>query len=788
MMEGRLTTEGRPGSARFGRIKKELLSTRVYLCPERAYLVTDFFKRHSNLKKPVLVRKAEALKYILENKSVHIYSDELIVGNMGSHRISALIQPELAGVFMGTELLYIDSRKTTPLQCFWKDRLNLLFNIFPYWLIRNMPVKAFMPDMGRLLHYVTDQLNARYYLINEAGGIGHFLPNYEKMLNLGVTGYLNLFSDKTGAIYDAARIACNGIVRHGERLADEAERMARDEKDPLRYHELKEISRICRKVPLEPAETFREALQSLWLTHMAVCLESLNSAISFGRIDQYLYPFYERDMKYGLITPEEARELLLCFTAKCAEHVFLMSEKLSQYHGGYLVVQAAVVGGMNSYGNDAVNDLSYLFLDVMEQAGLRDPNYQVRVHQGSPEAFLRRACEVVKKGNGVPALFGDEASVKSLVAHGYPLEEARNYGVVGCVELALPGKSFFSTDAGLFNLPMCMELALNRGRRMKGGPCVGADTPDPKQFKDIGRVIEAFRTQVNFMVNRMIGDLQIVEKGNARYHPTPFSSMLVDGCLESGKDVSEGGAQYNSSGIQGVGVADVADSLAALETLVFVQHRYSMAEVLRALKDNFARDAVMWTELKRAPKYGNDDPLSDGYANMVAGIFHEELGRHRNTRGGPYVPGYYTVTCHVAFGEQTGALPSGRRAGAPFAPGLGPCNGCDRLGPTAIMNSAASVDARLSPNGYALNLRFDPSTVSGNRGTETLMALTRGFFESGGMEVQFNVLDPGMLEDARRHPGKYPGLVVRVSGYCAYFDDLPDAAKEEIIARTCLKP
>ena len=784
MLKSGMTAVEQPGSARFGRIKKELLSTDVYLCPERASLVTDFFKHYDDPRKPMVVRRAEALKYILENKSVHVYHDELIAGNIGSHRISALIQPELAGVFMGTELLTIDRRKTTPLQCSWRDRMKLLFQVFPYWLTRNMAFKAFMPDTGRLLRYVADQLDARYYLINEAGGIGHFLPNYEKMLNLGVKGYLDLFTDKDGPLYDAARIACEGVVRFANRTADEAERLAREEKAPGRYLELKEIERICRKVPQEPAGTFHEALQSLWLTHMAICLESLNSAISFGRIDQYLYPFYKRDIENGTLTREGALDLLLCFTAKCAEHVFLMSEKLSQYHGGYLVVQAAVIGGTDGQGNDAVNDLSYLFLDVMEQAGLRDPNYQARVHRGSSEPFLRRALDVVKKGNGVPALFSDEACVKSLIAHGYPEAEARNYGVVGCVELALPGKSFFSTDAGLFNLPMCLELALNRGRRMKGGHRVGADTPGPENFKNIGDVIEAFRMQVNHMIGLMINDLHVIEKGNALYHPTPLSSMLVDGCLESGKDVSEGGALYNSSGIQGVGVADVADSLAALETVVFVQRHYSMSQVLKALKSNFEGYSVMRAELNRSPKFGNNDPLPDGYAGIVAGIFHTVLAGHQNKRSGPYVPGYYTVTCHVAFGRHTAALPSGRRAGEPFAPGLGPGNGCDHLGPTAVMNSTASVDAGLAPNGYALNLRFDPATVAGEKGTDILTALTKGFFESGGMEVQFNVLDPQMLEDARQHPGKYPGLVVRVSGYCAYFDDLPDAAKGEIIART----
>jgi len=787
MIESTLTAKGRSNSPRFARIKKELLSTLVYVCPERAYLVTDFFKRFDDPAEPMIVRKAKALQYVLKHKSAQIYSDELLVGNMGTRRISALIQPELAGVFMGPELLSIDRRKTTPLQCSWRDRIKLLLDIFPYWLTRNMPVKAFLPDIGKLVRYAKDQLNATYYLINEAGGIGHFLPNYEKMLKLGVKGYLDLFSDKRGPIYDAVRIVCEGLLDFSGRLAQEADRMAGDEKDPIRYLELREIARICRKVPAVPAETFQEALQSLWLTHMAICLESLNSAISFGRVDQYLYPYYRRDLEDGRITPDAARELLLCFTAKCAEHVFLVSEKLSQYSSGYLVVQAAIIGGVDREGNDAINDLSYLFLDVMEESGLRDPNYQARIHANSPDTYLRRVAEVVKKGNGVPALFGDEAAIGSLVAHGYPLEEARNYGVVGCVELALPGKSFFSTDAGLVNLPICLELALNRGRRLKGGSRIGPETADPLTFVDIGQMIDAFRIQVDFMVARMVSDLKVIELGNRNYHPTPFSSMLVDGCLESGKDISEGGALYNSGCIQGVSVADVADSLAALETVIFQRRKYTMADVIRALKNNFTGNPKLWAELRNAPKFGNDEALPDNYANTVAGIFHHALAKHRNTRGGPYVSGFYTITCHVAFGKLTAALPNGRKAGEPFAPGLGPCNGCDRLGPTAVMNSVAHIDSTLAPNGYALNLRFDPATLAGDRGTEILMALAKGFFESGGMEAQFNVLDPEMLEDAQRNPGKYPGLVVRVSGYCAYFDDLPDAAKSEIISRTRLK-
>ncbi len=743
-------------SQRFSRIKRELLSTHVNLCPERAILITDYFKHRDNPREPTIIRRAKALSHLLGHKSVKIFPDELIVGNMGSHRVSALIQPELAGIFMSTELLWIDRRKTNPLRMARRERIKLLLQVYPYWLLRNMPFRAFSPHYRQFLRFALEQLDATYYLINEAGGIGHFLPNYEKMLKLGVKGYLESIEGKEGDLYQAARIACEGLVDFAHRFAQEAERLAADEKNPIRAVELKEIARICHKVPYNPAETSHEALQSLWLTHMAVNLEGLNSAISFGRMDQYLYPYYKIDLEQGRISRDTACELLLCFSAKCTEHVFLLSEKVSQFHGGYLVVQAAIVGGMDRNGKDAVNDLTYLFLDVMEEAGLRDPNYQARVHSGSPEKYMERVAEVARKGHAVPALFGDEAAIASLEAHNYPLEEARDYGVVGCVELALPGKSFFSTDAGLFNLPLCLELALNQGMRFKSRRRIGVATADPATFTSIEQVSGAFQAQVEYMAARMVSDLQVVEKGNRDYHPTPLSSMLVDGCLESGKDVTASGALYNSSGIQGVGVADVADSLAALDHVVFQRRKYTMPQVMRALRTNFATAPEIHAELSQAPKYGNDHQSPDRYADLVARIFHDALAKHVNTRGGQYVPGFYSVTCHIAFGKKVGALPSGRRAGEPFAASLGPANGRDRSGPTALLKSVARVDSRLSPNGYALNLRFDPATLAGDEGVNVLVGLIKGFFGYGGMEMQLNVVDPKMLEDAQDAQHAHP--------------------------------
>lgn len=773
-------------AGRFERLRETLLSEPVYLDTERAMLVTEYFKRLDDVSLPVSVRQARALRHILTWKSAEIWPDELIAGNPGSHRVSALMQPELASVWMSEDLLWIGRRRTTPLLIGWKERAALLLKVISYWALRNLPWRA-LAGHGKLARYVREQLRPTFYLINEAGGIGHFIPDYPKMLHLGARGILAEVEGREGGFHEAIRISMEGLTTFASRLASEAERRAPEEADPARKEELREMARVLRKVPAGPAETFHEALQSLWLAHLSVNLESLNSAVSFGRVDQYLYPYYRKDLEEGRLTRGRAKELIQSFAAKAVEHVFLLSERISQYHGGYLVVQAAMVGGMDREGNDAVNDLTLLFLEVMEEYGLRDPNFQARVHAGSSEDYLRRVAEVARQGNGMPALFFDEAVTASLVAQGYPVEEARDYGVVGCVELSLPGKSFFSTDAGLFNLAVCLEMALNRGRRFGHRLRSGAATPDPSSFTGIDDVIKAFEDQVETVLARMIDDFSYIERGNRDFHPTPYSSALVEGCMEKGKDLTEGGALYNSSGVQGVGVADVADSLAALDQVVFRKKSYTMSEVIEALRADFQGapgHESLRAELANAPKFGNDHALPDGYADLVVSIWSRALARYRNTRGGPYVAGFYSVTCHVAFGRRVGALPSGRRAGATLASSLGPANGCDRKGPTAVLSSVAGLDCTRMPNCYALNLRFDPRNLEGEEGIRKLTGLMKGFGSQGGMELQFNVVDPEMLDDARRHPGKYPGLVVRVAGYCAYFDDLPEAAKDEIISRT----
>jgi pyruvate formate-lyase/glycerol dehydratase family glycyl radical enzyme len=764
-------------------IRADLHAAPLHLCPERAFLVTEFFKHFDDPSEPAVVRKAKALRYLLSRKSVKIFPRELIVGNPGKHRKVCLLQPELASTYMSQELLRIEKRRPNPMRISARDRFRLATEVIPYWLPRCMPSRMF-PGPVRAARYIRDQLDPAYYLINEAGGIGHFLPDYEKMIRLGTRGYREILRGRDGRLHRAARIVCEALEIWASRFSARAGELAARERDPGRRRELEGIARVCRKVPQEPAETFHEAVQSLWFTHLAVNLESINSAVSLGRIDQVLYPYYRRDLDRGGLDRARALDLLLCFSAKATEHVFLVSRRISEYHGGFLVVQAAIVGGMDREGNDAVNPLTDLLLEVMENHRMRDPNFQARVHRNSPPAYLERALDVARQGYGVPALFNDEATIASLTEHGIPVEEARDYGIVGCVEPSLPGKSFLSTDAALLNLPVCVELALNRGRPWNGRRRAGAPTPDPRRFRSMEDVMDAFARQLDHRIDRLVEDLQMVERGNRDHHPTPLSSLLVAGCLESGKDLTEGGALFNASGIQAVGLADAADALAALDHVVFRKGRVGMPEVVEALRTNFAGTDTLRAELEKAPKFGNDLPLPDGYARRLVRLFHDSLARHVNTRGGPYVPGFYSVTCNVAFGRRTGALPSGRRAGEPFASSIGAAAHADRSGPTALLNSVASLESRLMPNGNALNLRFDPAHLAGEEGLRNLTGLVRGFFDQGGLELQLNVVDPETLQDARAHPGKYPELVVRVAGYCAYFDDLPDSAKQEIIQRT----
>jgi formate C-acetyltransferase len=503
-------------------------------------------------------------------------------------------------------------------------------------------------------------------------------------------------------------------------------------------------------------------------------------------MDQYLYPYYSRDLQSGKLDRESAKEILSCFSIKMSEIIPVFSRHLTNFHGGMFNGQVVTVGGTDGEGNDSTNELSYIFLEIMDELRMRQPNYHARVHRGSPAKYLVSIVSMLAAGSNSPALYGDEAIVAAMVKHGYDPGDARDYTGVGCVEPVSQGRSFSSTDAAIFNVPGVLEITLNGGKRFGKIFRSGASTPGSKSLSSMDDLLSAFETQLRTVLGRLVRDLRAVETANRLYHPTPLTSMLIRGCLENGSCSTAGGALYNFSGVQCVAPADTGDALRAIEKSVFLDKRYTLDELVEILKKNIP-DEKDRAYLAGIVKFGNDDKEADRWTRYVAETFEKVLtSMGKNTRGGDYVMGLYSVTAHEYFGRITGALPHGRRKGESFASGISPENGKDLRGPTALLNSVNRLDTPRVGNGLNFNLKFDPHPLRGPEGTCALQALIRTYFSRGGMQAQINVLDPSVLIEARNNPSLYPNLLVRVSGYSAYFNDLSPAMKDEIIRRSTL--
>ncbi|MGD9077119.1 MAG: pyruvate formate lyase family protein, partial [Desulfobacteraceae bacterium] len=629
--------------------------------------------------------------------------------------------------------------------------------------------------------------------INESGGVAHLAPDYEKLIRMGTDGIISevnalqhevpVYSDPWN-FYEAVRIIAHGLAQFGKRYADLAFHMAESEMDAVRRQELLDIASVCERVPQQGATTFREALQSVFLAQIAINLESLDNAICPGRMDYYLYPFYERDVEKGILTRENAKELVSAFSIKMSEIVPVFSKLITKFHGGMFNGQVVTVGGLDRKGNDSSNALSHIFLEVMDELRMRQPNYHARVHKHVPDMYMEKIFEIFSRGSNSPALYNDDVILETLVRNGYHIEDARNYTAVGCVEPVSQGKSFSSTDAALFNVPIMLELALNGGKRFGSLMRSGPKSMPASEMRSMDDVKQAFETQLSHGIEKLIKDLQAIEMANAKYHPTPLTSMLLDGCLQRGVCSTSGGATYNFSGIQCVGPADTGDALYAIEQAVFREKRLAMPELVDLLKTDF-QDKRWMKYFRNLEKFGNDHEAVDGWTAYVLDQFTRNLEGRVNTRGGKYTTGVYSVTAHQYFGEVTAALSSGRRKGESFASGMAPSNGQDRNGPTAMLNSVNRIDATKIANGLNLNVKFAANTIKGETGRLALQNLFKTYFRRGGMQVQLNVLDPSVLIEARDYPEAYPHLLIRVSGYSAYFNDLSAGMKNEIIARTC---
>ncbi len=778
-------------SERVRELHAEVLTATPALCIERAVLVTRHFREGERTlpqgpDAPMVLRKARALSAVLVGKRARIWPNELLVGCFTSHRVGGGLFPELHGLPMMEDLTRFSSRAVNPFAVSPEDRSTLLREVLPFWATRAMPLRVF--PLHKQLAFLADQLSPTSHLVNESGGISHFVPDYLGLITRGTQGFRAEAAERlaragpdapAGHFFAAVMTVCDGLERFAGRYRDEALVQAA-EAQPARRRELEEIAEVCARVPRCPARTFREALQSILFAQIALNLESLDNSVSPGRVDQLLWPFYERDVASGALTPQGAFELLGCFAVKLCELLPIFSKRTTRFHGGLFNGQVLVVGGTDRAGDDATNGVTLLFLELMDRLRTRQPNYHARLHPGSPAPYRRRIAQALAAGAVSPALYNDQVIVPVLVSRGVTLEDARDYANVGCVEPVTAGKSFFSTDAALFNVPLCLELALNRGRRFGHWRRLGAASADASDCASMDALVELVREQIQAGVDRMLADLRAVEEANARLHPTPLTSMLIDGCLRSGRDSTAGGATYNGSGVQGVGVVEVGDALAAIEQVVFRDRQATLAEVVQACAENFSGREALLARLRAAPKYGNDLPAADAWTGRVMDLFAGALEGRTSSRGGAYVAGFYSVTAHVAFGEVVGALPSGRLAGQPYSSGISPGSGRDRAGPTASLRSSASLPLTRAKNGVNFNLQLPP-WLGGE--ASTIQALFDGGFAGGCMQMQVNVLDPKVLIEARDNPGRHAGLLVRVSGYSAYFDDLAPEVKDELIAR-----
>jgi formate C-acetyltransferase len=584
--------------------------------------------------------------------------------------------------------------------------------------------------------------------------------------------------------YEAAEIGCQSVITFARRHSQEARELAEVERDSTRRAELEEIARICAKVPENPAETLYECLQAMFLTHLACQIESWESAISIGRLDQFLMPYYKADLAAGRIDEKRAQELFECFFLKLSSVIPLFDTDASIAFAGLTAFANVVIGGVDKEGRDATNDLSYVILNAVKSMKSPQPNFGIRFSEENPHRLLTEVCSAALEMGTLPHAFNDDLVIRSLVNRGIPIEDARNYGIIGCVEPAVPGKSFTSSDAALFNLGLCLELALNDGKaRMMSGQ-IGPQTGPLTSFTSIDDVVTAFVKQVQYLVKRMTEGLDVLARVHAEMKPTPFASSLTDDCLKHGKDLTKGGAVYNFTGPQGVGLATVADSLAAIDQLVFKEGKVKLEELSKALAKNFAGyEPLRQMLINTAPKYGIDNDFADGYARKVGEIFCREVEKYRTPRNGWYQPGLYSVTIHVTFGMLTGALPNGRKASKPLSCGVTPEPGTATFGPTALLRSAAKLNYELISNGAVLGLKFNPSTFQSEEGLENLKSLLKSYFKLGGMHLQSNFVSRETLLDAQKHPQEFRDLVVRVAGYSALFTDLDRLVQDEIISR-----
>ncbi len=766
------------------------LSTRKAIFTERAKLATEFFKKQGFSEEHMVLKQAQALKYVLENIPVTIFEDDLIVGSTTKHRIGCLMFPEFLSMNIWPDLPTISKRKFDPVDI-TEEEIDLLSEeIFPFW--QDYTTYEWARKKGNEPLSLQLQERMVFYILAKSQMITHIIPNYPCLVNRGLENLikearakeLSANDAEAKEFYQAVQIAMQAVITLAERYAAKCEELAKVS-EKTRAQELLEIASALRACPKKPAQTFQEALQAVWLTQVALHQENFDAALSFGRLDQFLYPYYKKDIEEGRLSSQRALELIGSFFIKLSDHTPLLPDAGQEILGGTGTNQAVTIGGLKPDGTDGTNELSYLMLKMSELLRMREPNVGARLHKNSPPEFRKAVVTSIYNSGAAPALYSDEPIIEALMNKGISLEDARDYGIVGCVETISPGRTMSSTGSIMLNLAAVLELTLHGGIHPLSGLQIGPKTGDLLSFKSFDEFMSAFKVQLEYMISMAVDGNNRLAEAHKHLHPTPLLSSLIDGTFASGRDVTWGGAKYNSSGVYVIGLADVADSLAALKNMVFDNAQIPKEEMASAIADNFEGHEKTFALLtRRAPKYGTDDDVADKTVVDLVELISNVFDKHKNPRGGPFHVGYWSITMHAGLGSLIGALPNGKKKGSPLASGATPVSGIAVKGPTASLSSTAKLPAKHIANSIANNHKIPKSLLGEPGKLDIFQNLVDGYFKRGGMQVQFIIQDRQTLFDAQKNPDAYRDLLVRVSGYTAYFCDLNKKMQDEIIART----
>ena len=782
---------------RVQRMKDKYFDTIPQITAERLVLQTEAYKKFAGEAVPVF--RAKVVNYILENMTTLIMDDELIVGTATNAYHGANLHPEFqSSSWYISDIDDFSTRTKDPYYISPEDR-KMILETLKYWDGKSMEDLSNLVMPSKIKELEKDDIIC---VGLENGVSGETTCDHEKILTVGLKGYIeecqrNIDSHIPQTMEEQSKVdfwqACiiqaKGLITYAHRMAEEAERQAMLCKDEKRKRELLTIAENCRVVPENPPRTFQQALQSIWFVHVCFYIEVCTTACGFGRFDQYMWPFYKKDvLEEGRLSREEALEMLECLYLKTCEVYEVRDNWYATAFAGYPMWQTLVVGGQTSDGKDATNDLSYLCLEAASDLQIKQPVMALRVWEKTPEALIRYGCKMIQEGQANPGFFNDAAAIGMSLekGRGSTIEEAKDWTIVGCIQPAPGGGSADgSPDAGYVNMGKMIEFVLHNGVDPATGKQMGLETGDPREFKTIEEFKDALKKQILHHYDLIRIGYNLMQSIHMNRYPVIFASMVTKGCVESGKSVQHGGAKYSTAGMYVTGPANLADCIVAIETCVFKDHDVTMDELIRACDTNFeGQERLRQLLLNKPEKYGNNQAHVDAVYKEMVDFIAENVQQWHDARGGYYAFGIDSQTMNIPHGQVTGALPDGRKAGEPFCDASSPMMGRDIHGPTATVKSVASmVDEKLH-EGALYNLRFDPKGVQGENGLKIIEGVIKTYFDDGGQHIQINVVDNETLRKAQQNPENYKGLMVRVAGYMAYFTELDKSAQDTIIYRT----